>query len=192
MSGTIAYCITTSSVLAECHQIRRSLSECPYFVIEMMSPQLTRKFADMIANYKSNYCYIRNLFWNTESRSSLCSAMFRSVLTPHVYRYNDKIVFDYVTMGLVIQALDSVPELRTLHFPLRGVVVDPAALARMIYHLRHLQIFTYGGHCTDEVIEQLGLHCIHLQKVSVCHSSRVTNASAKHLLRLGKFEWKRN
>jgi hypothetical protein len=36
------------------------------------------------------------------------------------------------------------------------------------------------------VIEQLGLHCTHLKKVSLCKSRSVTNASVQHLLKLRK------
>ncbi|PNF28291.1 hypothetical protein B7P43_G05442, partial [Cryptotermes secundus] len=180
---------TEGNVLAECRQIKRNLSAFPYFVIEMMSPQLTRKFADMIYAYKDKTSQLKHRFWNKESRNSLYIAMFRSVLTPHVYEYNDEIVRSSFTQDLVVQTLDSVPGLRTLHLPLTIIESDPGALARMICHLRHLQIFTYEYHCTDEVIEQLGLHCTHLKMVSVCFSSHVTNASAKHLLQLRNLEF---
>ncbi|PNF34998.1 hypothetical protein B7P43_G12130 [Cryptotermes secundus] len=115
--------------------------------------------------------------------------MFRSVLTPHVYKYDDEIASRSFTHDLVVQTLDSIPELRKLHLPLTSPEHDPAPLAGVIHHLTHLQIFTYNDHCTDEVIEQLGLHCTHLKKVSVCGSSRVTNASVQHILKLRKFEF---
>ncbi|PNF28904.1 hypothetical protein B7P43_G01811 [Cryptotermes secundus] len=189
-SNRRAYQIREGIVLAECRQIERSLSELPYFVIQMMSPQLTRKFADMIINYNYKHQDIPIVFWRRKRRRSLCSAMFRSVLTPHVYEYNDEIVSCNLTQNLLVQTLDSVPGLRTLYlrFATRNEG-DQSGLPRMICHLRHLQIFTYEYYCTDEVIEQLGLHCIHLKKVSLCCSSRVTNASAKHLLRLRKLEF---
>ncbi|PNF26614.1 hypothetical protein B7P43_G11347 [Cryptotermes secundus] len=115
--------------------------------------------------------------------------MFRSVLTPHVYEYNEEIVSSSFTQELLIQTLDSVPGLRTLHLRFRtSTEGEPGGLARMICHIRHLQIFTYEYHCTDEVLEQLGLHCTSLKMVSLCLSFRVTNASAKHLLQLRKLE----
>jgi hypothetical protein len=168
--------------LQEC-QIERSLSEFPNFVKEIISPQLTRKFADIINNYNYKFRYIPHIFWDRESWNSLCCAMFRSVLTPHVYGYNYEIVLDSFTQDLVVLTLDCVRGLKTLHLP------HTFALARMIYHLRYLQIFTCRTFCTDEVIEQLGLHCTHLKIVSLCCPLSVTNDSAKHLLRLRKLEF---
>jgi hypothetical protein len=43
-------------------------------------------------------------------------------------------------------------------------------------------------HITDGVIEQLGLHCHNLKEIYLSSSSRVTNASVQHLLRLRKLE----
>ncbi|PNF33102.1 hypothetical protein B7P43_G15751 [Cryptotermes secundus] len=191
ISSRRVYLITTRSVLAECCQIRRSLSELPYFVIEMMSPQLTSKFADMIINYDNKHQYKQNAFWDRESHSSICSAMFRSVLTPHVHEHNDEIMScSSFTQDLLVQTLDSVPGLRTLYLRFNRTYNGyPSALARMICHLRHLEIFTFEDDCTDEVIEQLGLHCTHMKKVSLCDSLHVTNASAKHLLQLRKLEF---
>ncbi|PNF41062.1 hypothetical protein B7P43_G07664 [Cryptotermes secundus] len=188
VSSRREYWISTLRVLAECRQIERSLSELPHIIIEMMSPQLTRKFADLIYDYDKT-SYLKQSFWNQESRNSLCIAMFRSVLTPHIYKYDDEIASRSFTHDLVVQTLDCVPELRKLHLPLTNAKHDPAPLAGVIHHLTHLQIFTYNDHCTDEVIEQLGLHCTHLKKVSVCGSSRVTNASVQHLLQLQKLEF---
>jgi hypothetical protein len=58
----------------------------------------------------------------------------------------------------------------------------------MLPHLTHLEVFSYKYNCTDEVIEQLGLHCHNLKEIYVSRSSRVTNASVQHLLRLRKLE----
>ncbi|PNF26387.1 hypothetical protein B7P43_G17334, partial [Cryptotermes secundus] len=184
-SNRAAYGIAKDIILAECRQIERSLSEFPYFVIEMMSPQLTRKFADMIINYKLK----PTAFWEKESRRILCSAMFRSVLTPHVYEYNHEIMSCFYIQDLLVETLDSVPGLRTLHLRFRALkYCYPSALERMICQLKHLQVFICKLLCTDEVIEQLGLHCTHLKKASLCCSD-VTNASVKHLLRLRKLEF---
>lgn len=38
-------------------------------------------------------------------------------------------------------------------------------LARHSHNLKRLQFFTYAFHCTDEVVEQLGLHCTDLKKI---------------------------
>jgi hypothetical protein len=79
----------TFSVLAECRQIERTLSEFPSFITEMMYPQLTRKFAEMIWGYKSAYFCSDPRLEDIERANSLCIAMFRSVLTPYVYKDDD-------------------------------------------------------------------------------------------------------
>jgi hypothetical protein len=174
-------------VFAECREIQRSLSELPYFFREIVSPQLTSKFADMIDNYNDKIRYLNHRFWN-EEHNSLCIAMFRSVLTPYVYSYDDKFMRNSFTQTLAIQTLDSVPGLRTLHLRHGSTEEQSAQFVRMIYHLRHLQVFTCFFHCTDEVIEQLGLYCTHLKEVYLCDSLGVTNASVQHLLQLRKLE----
>jgi hypothetical protein len=93
----------------------------------MMSPELTRKFINIIKNYRYHYRYIPHNILDRVSWNSLCCAIFRSVLTPYVYKYNDEIVSDYFTLDLVLQTLDSVPGLRTLQFVLRRED-DPAAI----------------------------------------------------------------
>jgi hypothetical protein len=66
---------------------------------------------------------------------------------------------------------------------------NSAQLTRIIYRLTHLQVFSYQNVCTDEVIEQLGLNCHHIKQIDIRHSFGVSNASARHLLRLRKLEF---
>jgi hypothetical protein len=155
----------------------------------MMSPQLTRKFADMIRDYNRKVIDIEARFGNEEEHENLCVAMFRSVLTPYVYKYDDEIMWDNFARHLVVQTLDSAPGLRTLHLALASREDEPAVLARMAYSLTHLQKFTYVCDCTDEVIEQLALHSTRLIEVDLYLSRGVTNASVQHLLRLRKLQF---
>jgi hypothetical protein len=188
-TGRLAYWNMKWSVLADCRQIERSLSEFPYFIIEMMSPQLTRKFAKMIEEYNDDYPDFNPRFDSVGRHISLCIAMFRSVLTPYVYNYDDETFSHPFTQILVVQTLDKVPGLRTLHLTDSSRGYDQTQLARMIRRLRHLQEFTYEFLCTDEVIEQLASHCTHLKKVSLLGSRHVTNASFQHLLQLRELQF---
>jgi hypothetical protein len=188
-TGRLAYWNMKWSVLAECRQIERSLAEFPSLKIEMMSPQLTRKFGEMIGIYNFEYRYVYLSFDNEERHNSLCTAMFRSVLTPYVYKYDGDIFSNTYTQSFVVQTLDSVPGLRTLHLTYSIPRDEPASLSTMIYHLRDLQAFTYKHSCTDEVVEQLGLHCSRLKELDLYSSDDVTNASVQHLLQLRKLEF---
>jgi hypothetical protein len=139
-TSRLAYWNMRWSVLAECRQIERTLSQCSDSVIKMMSPQLTIKFAWMIEGFDRR-------FWNGGRHSSLCIAMFRSVLTHYFYKYDDLLMCLVSIENLIIQTLDSVPGLGTLHLKLPMLEDGSAQPARMIYHLRHLQEFTYVFHC---------------------------------------------
>jgi hypothetical protein len=184
-TGRLAYWNMRWSVLAECRQIQQSLSEFPCFILEMMSPQLTKKFANMIETYNVYYRHEYNgKFDNEESHKSVCIAMFRSVLTRYVYKYDTNVTCHFA----IVPTLDSVPGLRTLRFRYQQVKFDQVQLARMIHHLRHLQEFSCFA-CTDEMVEQLASHCTHLKEVSLCGSSLVTNASVQHLLQLRELEF---
>jgi hypothetical protein len=154
-------------------------------LLEKMSPQITRKFADMIDFYYHKISFFHHILWNKKKHISLCAAMFRSVLTPYLYEYDDGTVVNYFRENLVLQTLDSVPGLRTL----RLTTLASREVARMIRDHKHLQVFAYTSYCTDEVTEQLGLHCHHLKEIDLCGSSRVTNASVQHLLRLRKLDF---
>jgi hypothetical protein len=178
-------------VFRESREIQRSLSELPCSLQEMMSPQLTRKFADLITKYDSTVRKLNLRFWKKAKHDSLCLAMFRSVLTPYIYEYDNKIISDNFTEDLVIRTLVRVPALRTLRLPYVYARhrYKPALQAGMIHHLKHLQEFTYERYCTDEVIEQLAMNCSHLKKVSLYRSPGVTNAAVPRLLQLRELQF---
>jgi hypothetical protein len=175
--------------MSECWQIETILSELPYGIIEIISPQLLRKFTDMICDYNKRTSHSKHRGWNKKDHKAVCKAMFCSVLTPCVYNYDDEITSEAFPRALVIETLECVPGLRRLHLPHTYQGDRLAPLEGMICHLRHLQIFTYESHCTDKVVEQLALHCTHLVKVSLRCSSRVTNSSVQYLLQLRKLEF---
>jgi hypothetical protein len=143
----------------------------------------------MIEAYNDEYRDFDPRFDSVERHISLCIAMFRSVLTSYVYKYGDNILSRPFTRNLVVQTLNIVPGLRTLHLTHPSHEDDPAQLARIIRGLRHLLEFTYEYNCSDEVMEQLGSHCTHLKKVSIFGSRHVTNASVLHFLQLRKLEF---
>jgi hypothetical protein len=74
----------------------------------MMSPQLTRKFAEMIDDYNDKIRNEKPRFWNEEIHKRMCTAMFRSVLTRYLYEYDARDVNEF-REHLIHQALDSVP-----------------------------------------------------------------------------------
>jgi hypothetical protein len=196
-SSKSVYCNKICSVMGECCQIEIfvELSDLPSSLREMMSPQLTRKFANLIRNFNSKVRKLNLSFWNEVEHYNLCVAMFCSVLTPYVYQYNEEFFSDRFTWILVVLTLDIVPGLRALYYKTgqdtfsRIQRIYSTQLARMIHHLRHLQEFSHHFHCTDEVIEQLALNCSHLKEVSLYGSGGVTNAAVPHLLQLKELQF---
>jgi hypothetical protein len=148
-----------------------------------------RKLAEMIENYHYKFRELEPTLAKEVEHENLCIAMFRSVQTPYVYEYDDEIMAKSFTQNLTIQIMERVPGLKKIYLSNVTRINRSTELARMIPHLRELQVFTYVSHCTEEVIEQLGLHCPHLKEVSVVHSWGVTNASVQHLLQLGELQF---
>jgi hypothetical protein len=57
--------------MAECRQIQLTLTESPYFSIEMMSPQLISKFVHMIKDY--NYKIVKlKLVSGIKTNTTVC------------------------------------------------------------------------------------------------------------------------
>jgi hypothetical protein len=143
----------------------------------------------MIYDYHRNTCSLTFILPDIElsieeNHISLCTAMFQSVLTPYLYEDDDLAVEYGFTENLVLQTLDSVPGLRTL----RLITHESRVVERTLLHLTHVEVFSYQYNCTDELIEQLGLHCHNLKEIYVSGFRKVTNASVPHLLRLRKVE----
>jgi hypothetical protein len=87
----------------------------------------------------------------------------------------------------MLQNLDSVPGLLELSLPLRKS--NRAVLLEGMKHLKNLQIFKSHLYCTDEIIEQLQMHCPHLTVVDIADSKQVTNASVQHLRKVRKLRF---
>jgi hypothetical protein len=102
-SSSSAYSNISRSVEAECREIKSSLSELPHSLLEISSPQLTRKFTYIIAHFNLKMSSLEL------EHKSLCTAMFRSVLTPYLYEHGGGTVEFYLTENLILQSLDSVP-----------------------------------------------------------------------------------
>jgi hypothetical protein len=138
-SSSSDYSSISRSVEAECQQIKRSLSDLPYSLLEIISPQLTRKFEYMIYDYHRNTRSFKFILPNIKLfikvHNSLCTAMFRSVLTPYLYKHDD---FGF-TENVVLQTLDSVSGLRTL----RLMTKESLVVERMLPHLTNLEVFSY-------------------------------------------------
>jgi hypothetical protein len=90
---------------------------------------------------------------------------------------------------LVIETLGSLHNLTSLVLDTETETDNSALLASNIHHVKKLEMFKYVFHCTDAVVEQLGLHCKALKIISLSNSRAVTNISVSHLLRLKELHY---
>jgi hypothetical protein len=173
----------------ECREMESVLSDLPYVCKKIFCPHLAIVFASIIDNYDRSVRALVPIFWNEERHISLCLAMFRSVLTPYVRKYGSVFTSTSLKQNLVVQTLDRVPGLTSLFMVPLPEINRSTQLANVIRHLAALTEFTYTFHSTDELIEQLALHCTHLKELYISGSRRVTNASVQHLLQLRKLQF---
>jgi hypothetical protein len=85
--------------------------------------------------------------------------MLWAVLPRSATKYNTTGISSSFGQKLIIQTLQYVPELTILCFDTGTEIDNSSLLSTNLHHLKKLQHFQYEYHCTDEVVEQLGLHC---------------------------------
>jgi hypothetical protein len=183
-----AYLLLRDTVLVECRQMPEQLTTFGPAILELLAPRLTKEFGKIIHKYVKLALQVNDIIWDAEEHTSLCSSMFRTVLTPGVQKFDMFFTSAEFLRIIIFETLDSVPEL--LEFSIKHVIENQSAiLASKIHYLRNLQIFMYPFHCTDEIILQLRLNCPHLNVVEISDSKEVTNASAQHLMELRELKF---
>jgi len=119
-----------------------------------------------------------------EIHEALCTEMLQSLLGPSTTRYNTGLMFSCYEQPLVIHTFPSTPNLTNLVFGTAPETDNSVLLALNIRHLQNLVSFLCNYKCTDQVIQQLALHCSKLRKIDVSNSLAVTDGSVQHLLEL--------
>jgi hypothetical protein len=185
---TEAYSSVTVTVLNECREMEEEISSLCPSLLKILSPRLANEFAKLICDHSGRRRDAKSLFGDAAENISPCSAVFRSVLTRYVHKFDLRITFCKIGQLIMIQNLDSVPGLLELRLCIR-FPHQSALLTSMIRHLKNLQIFVQRCDCTDEIILQLRLHCPHLTQININYSRDVTNASVEHLMQLRKLKF---
>jgi hypothetical protein len=172
-----------SSILDESREMANNLSTCAPDLLKSLSPRLAKEFGKIICNYDILASELRDTSWDGRGHLSLCSAVFRSVLSRFIQNFDTNIASEEIGHLIIVENLDCVPNL--LEFSIVPFTEDHSAvLATKIHHLTNLQIFKYHCYCTDEIVELLRMHCSHLTEVDISASVGVTNASVQHLMEL--------
>jgi hypothetical protein len=182
-----AYNVAFDTVMEGCRQRKEEISKLPPGILKLLSPRLANEFVKLINSHDDHFSRYPSYFLGVRRHDCLCKAMFLSVLTPFIEKFDMSLAETEIVRVIMLQNLDSVPGLLELSLPLRNI--DQAVLLEGMKHLKNLQIFKCPSYCSDEIIEQLQRHCPQLTVVDVADSKRVTNASVQHLRKVRKLRF---
>jgi hypothetical protein len=183
-TGGERYLHQTEIVRKQSDDLRDSLRDLGPQVLKDFIPKIARTFLDMITEYDQTIRPFVRGSADEETHNTGCKNILLSILSENTQHYDTLRISSSFAQSLVIHTLDSVPELTKFCLDTETEIDHSALLATKIRHLPNLLEFQYEYHCTDEVIEQLRLHCRYLRKVSFKNSTRVTDASVQHLMQL--------
>jgi hypothetical protein len=176
--------------MADCGNVHEYLTALPIEVSKLLAPLIINEFISIISVYYGMSYVLKHASWYDEdTHMNVCAKMLKAVLLNCTTEYDTKNIYYSFVQKLIIQTLDCVPELTILVFDTKTEMDNSALLSTNIHHLKKLQHFQYEYHCTDEVVEQLGLHCTELKTINLRESHAVTNASVQYLMKLKKLEY---
>jgi hypothetical protein len=190
MTGLEAYLEQLQKMDQESKLYFQLLTDLPLHIFEDISYAVSRSIIDIISEYDTIYRNIQPAPpYDEEQYTTAYRNIVRSVLYPTITAIDTSGIYSSFVQRLVIETLEKVQHLTHFVLDTPTETDHSALLASNISHLTRLQIFTYMFHCTDQVVEQLALHCSQLRIVSFSNSTAVTDASVPHLLRLRKLKY---
>jgi hypothetical protein len=189
-AGSEAYLKETQNVMADCDAVHELLSS---FLVGISAHQATlimKETVAVITDYDDSCYELKWASWyQDEKHDAVCAKMLGAVLLRCTTEYETRCISSSFAQKLIILNLEYVPELTSLSFDTKTEMDNSALLSTNIHHLKKLQHFQYEYHCTDDVVEQLGLHCTQLKSINLKFSRAVTNTSVQHLMKLKKLEY---
>jgi hypothetical protein len=189
-TGLQAYLEQIQNMQHESDMYSELLTFLPMQVSEDISSAVVTKIIDIISNYDREYKRLQVASTHDEEQySTACRNIVRSVLCPSIREYDMTQISSSFAQKLVIETLDSFHNLTSLVLDTETENDHSGLLASNIHHLSNLEIFIYKFHSTNDVVEQLGLHCNALIVINVSKSRAVTNVCVPHLLRLKKLHY---
>jgi hypothetical protein len=190
-AGNRNYLQYAERVLNECDMLHEILTPLPMHILESLSTKAIDKFIKIITLYdvKSDSRLKLAPWYDKEQHNAICKNMLRSVLLPCTSKHNTKGISSSFAQRLIIQTLDSTCNLTSLFLSTLTETDHSAILASNIRHLKNLKFFQYAYHCTDQVVQQLALHCKALCYINLTNSSSVTDVSVHYMLELRKLTY---
>jgi hypothetical protein len=189
-TGLEAYLEQLQKMDQESKLYSQLLTDLPLHVSEEISKAVSRRIIGIISEYNRIYRSIQPAPpYDEEQYTTAYRDIFRSVLYPTITAIETVGINSSFAQRLAIESLGNVQHLTTFVLDVATEIDHSDLLASNISHLTRLQTFVYKYDCTDQVVEQLALHCSQLQYVSFSNSTAVTDGSVPHLLRLRKLEY---
>jgi hypothetical protein len=182
--GIWSYSQQVKEVTNKCRTLNGYLTSLPTCILDNLIPPLVADFLNKISSYHKTFRGLKVIFKHAETKhEAVCTEMLNCLLGPFTRRYNTGAMSSF-EQRLIIQTFNSTPNLTNLVFVTAPEIDNSALMANNIHHLKHFESFQYNYRCTDEVIQQLALHCSKLWNIDVSNSRAVTDGSVQHLLKL--------
>jgi hypothetical protein len=182
--GIKSYSQQVEEVTNKCKKLNEHLTSLPTPILDYLIPPLVADFVNKISGHHETFLGLKRIRKHVGTKhEAVCTAMLNCLLGPLTKQYNTGIMSSF-EQRLIIQTFPSTPKLTNLVFVTEPKIDNSALLAINIHHLKHLESFQYNYRCTDQVIQQLALHCSKLKKIDVSNSRAVTDVSVQHLLKL--------
>jgi hypothetical protein len=190
-AGTVDFVQHTECVMNKCDLVHDLLTSLPINISEDLTPLLSRKIITVISHYDKRSCCLLNFapLYAEGKHNAACTKMFRSVSLPCTRTYNTFGVSSSFVQKIIILTLESACNLMSLHLDIETNFDNSALLADNIHHLKKLLSFQYPYHCTDEVVQQLTLHCSEIRYIDIMNSPSVTDVSVQYLLELKELKF---
>jgi hypothetical protein len=171
-------------VKEECLTVKEFLTTLPIYILDDLLPLVVSDFVkELSSRVERERGFERFTRRDIQMDNAVCRNLLTSVLFSSTKRLNVRITNSF-EQSLVIQTLNSTPNLTKLVFNTGEEFDNSSLLASNIHHLTQLVSFTYTYRCTDRVVQQLTLHCRKLEEIDVSNSAAVTNASVEHLKKI--------
>lgn len=182
--GVWSYSQQVEDVTNKCKMLHEHLTSLPTPILDDLIPPLVADFLNIISSYHKTFLGSKRIRKHAEIKhEAVCTVMLKCLLGPFTRRYNTAKMNSF-EQRLIIQTFNSTPNLKLLIFNTAPEIDNSVLLAFHIHRLQHLVSFQYRHRCTDQVIQQLALHCRKLREIDVRNSRAVTDASVQHLLTL--------
>jgi hypothetical protein len=181
--GLYNYSNEVDSTLIKCEFLNQDVTSLPTHILRDLVPLLVPDFVTIISSYHKTFLGMKRIRKHAkEIQEDICTEMVKCLLGPSTRRLNTGTMSSF-GLRLIIQAFNKTPNLSHLVCS-TAPRTDNGPLAINIYKLKNLIKFQYNYRCTDQVIQQLTLHCSKLRVIDVSNSRAVTHVSVKQLLKL--------